>query len=533
MPVSLLNLKSSITNHKSPHMLTTKTKHNRAAILLLASLCLLTAGCSWGRTHSTEQSTQPTLAQKLNTILHTLDDTGTLVSARFIEAPSGKIIFQTDNNDYPFKPASNMKLLVSATALDHFGSNHTFKTYLAIDKQDLWIIGTGDPATGDPVIAKDQGALPTTILDQWAKALKDRGITEIKGDLLYDDLALDAYQRHPTWNLDDLQHWYAAPVSGLAFNDNCIDITVTPAELGNPANYTVMPPIQNITVINNTISGKTSESTSGDNSAGNEHNPAIVKLPGSNTYEISGTVTKQSTLKSKPVENPGAFFADALKTNLQSHGIQILGNIRRAQSHLDNQPIPSKNKTIAIHESRIEDILARINKPSQNLFAEMLCKATGRDYQRQLGKDEPGSWLNGKFAIKAFLEKANINTHPLVVADGSGLSHNNRVTTKLISSLLLHMNNHPDAVTFINSLTIGGVDGTIRKRFTNDPGKVRGKTGYISGVRALSGYIETDAGPTVVFSILYNGFSGTAKPYEKLQDEAVTLVMREYQPTKK
>ncbi len=489
-------------------------------LLIITMLCLLPA-CSWGQGRRDQQSTHHDLAQKLDTVLHALDDTGAIVSARFIELSSGNVIYQTDNNDYPFKPASNMKLLISATALDHFGADHTFKTYLAIDADNLWIIGTGDPATGDPVIAKDQGGLPTTLLDQWAQALKDRGITEIKGDLVYDDLALDAYYLHPTWNLDDLPHWYAAPVSGLAFNDNCVDITVTPAELGNPANYTVMPPVQNITVINNTISG------------GEDHAPVIVKLPGGNIYEISGPVTKKTKLKSKPVENPGEFFADALKTNLKSHGIEILGNIRRADTHLAGQPIPPKEKTVAIHESRIEDILARINKPSQNLFAEMLCKATGQDFQRQLGKNEPGSWLNGKFAIKAFLKKANINAHPLVVADGSGLSHNNRVTTKMISSLLLHMHNHPDAVVFINSLTLGGVDGTLRNRFTDVPGRVRGKTGYISGVRALSGYIETDAGPTVIFSILYNQFSGTAKPYEKLQDQAVILVMREYQPTKK
>ncbi len=494
------------------------SRNHRTATLTLALILTLLQGCSHVRTAG--RNADPTLAQKINTTLHQLDSTGAIVSARFIETPTGNVIFETENNDYPFKPASNMKLLISATALDHFGADHTFKTYLALDGDDLWIIGTGDPATGDPVIAKNQGGTPTTILDQWAQALKDQGITEIKGDLVYDDHALDGYDLHPTWNLDDLLHWYAAPVSGLAFNDNCVDITVTPADEARPANYTVMPPVQNITIINNTISG------------GEEHAPVIVKLPGGNIYEISGPVTKETALKSKPVENPGAFFSDALKTNLKSHGIEVLGQIRRADNHLDGQLIPSEEKTVAIHESRIQDILARVNKPSQNLFAEMLCKTTGRDFRRQRDLDEPGSWLNGKFAIKAFLQKASINAHPLVVADGSGLSHNNRVTTKMISSLLLYMHSHPHADAFFNSLTIGGVDGTIRRRFTEVPGKVRGKTGYISGVRALSGYIQTDAGPTVIFSIIYNEFSGSAKPYEKLQDQAVMLVLREYQPTK-
>jgi D-alanyl-D-alanine carboxypeptidase/D-alanyl-D-alanine-endopeptidase (penicillin-binding protein 4) len=493
--------------------------HNhRTVALTLALVLTLLSGCSRGR--AAEQSVDLTLADKIDTVLHRLDDTGAIVSARFLEVPSGREIYATDNADYPFKPASNMKLLISSTGLDHFGAGHTFKTYLAIDGDDLWIIGTGDPGTGDPRIATAQGGTPTTILDDWAKALKARGITEIKGDLVYDDRILDDVYVHATWHPANLLHWYAAPVSGLAFNDNCVDITVTPGEEGNPANYTVMPPVENITVINNTISG------------GDEHAPAIVKHVGGNIYEITGPVTKEAELKSKPVESPGAFFADALKTNLKYHGIQVHGTIRRADTHLDGQLVPSEDKTVAIHESRIEDILARINKPSQNLFAEMLCKTTGKDYQSQHKTDEPGSWLNGKLAIKAFLKKANINSHPLVVADGSGLSHNNRVTTQMISSLLLYMHDHPDADVFFNSLTIGGVDGTIKSRFTEVPGRVRGKTGYISGVRALSGYIETDAGPTVIFSILYNEFSGSAKPYEKLQDEAVMLVMREYQPRK-
>lgn len=498
----------------------TPVLHTRrlAPFLLFATMLLALPGCSWGQ--RAESSTHHSeLAEQIDTILHRLDDTGAIVSARFLEVPSGNVIYQTDNTDYPFKPASNMKLVISAAGLDHFGSGHTFKTYLALDGDDLWIIGTGDPATGDPVIAKQYGGTPTTILDDWAKALKDHGVTEIKGDLVYDGLALDGFDVHPTWNLSDLLHWYAAPVSGLAFNDNCVDITVTPGEDGEPADYSVMPPVENIKVINTTTSG------------GDEHAPAIVKLPGGNIYEISGPVTKEAGLKSKPVEDPGAFFADALRTNLKGHGIEVLGDIRAAEAHLDGRLIPAEDKVVAFHESKIEDILARINKPSQNLFAEMMCKALGRDFRLQHGKDEAGSWLNGKFAIKAFMKEAGINAHPLVVADGSGLSHNNRVTTKMISDLLLHMHSHPDADAFFDSLTIGGVDGTISKRFKDVAGKVRGKTGYISGVRALSGYIQTDAGPTVIFSIIYNEFSGSAKPYEKLQDEAVTLVLHEYEPS--
>ena len=463
---------------------------------------------------------QTSLAAQLDTRLHSRSDTGAIVSTRFIDADTGEVVYETPNADYPFKPASNMKLLISAAGLDHFGPEYTFKTYLAQDGEDLWIIGTGDPGTGDPKIAKKYGGDPTTMLEKWADALKAKGITEIKGDLVYDDLIFDDFDHHPSWSPSDLLHWYAAPVAGLAFNDNCVDITVTPASLGHPAKYTVMPPVENITLINNTISGNDDA----------EHNPAIAKLPGGNVYELTGTVCKETALKSKPVENPGAFFAEALRTHLKSKGMTVQGNIRRAGHHLDNKLIPDESKTVAVHETKIEDILARINKPSQNLFAEMLCKAMGHDCQLEQGENEPGSWLNGNLAIRRLLQKAGINTHPLIVADGSGLSQNNRVTARMITELLRYMHNHENADVFFNSLTIGGVDGTLRKRFTDTPFRIRGKTGLISGVRALSGYIRTDAGSTVIFSILYNQIPGPVKPYEQLQDDAVRLVMHEYAP---
>ncbi len=485
-------------------------------VLWLCVFVLLLTGCL-GR-GTVDAPTDQALDDRLDAILHRHGGSGAIVSARFLDAGSGSLIYETPNADYPFKPASNMKLLVSAAALDFYGPGHVFKTYLALDGEDLWIIGTGDPGTGDPKIAKQRDALPTTMLDEWANALVAKGITEIKGDLVYDDRVLDEVRTHPSWWPDNLLHWYAAPVTGLAFNDNCVDITVTPDSEGNPATVAVMPPVDDITIFNNTISG------------GDEHNPTIAKLPGGNIYELNGAVTKKTALKSKPVEDPGAFFADALRARLSARGITIHGDILRADGHLDGQPIPADDKCIAVHETKIEDILARINKPSQNLFAEMLCKTMGRDYQLKHGNDEPGSWLNGRLAIEDFMKRSGINTHPLVVGDGSGLSHNNRVSAKMVSDLLLAMHQHEHAEVFFDSLTIGGVDGTISKRFTDVPGRVRGKTGYISGVRALSGYIRTDSGSTVIFSILYNQIPGSVKPYEAQQDEAVRLVMRSYQP---
>ena len=147
----------------------------------------------------------------------------------------------THEPDRPVIPASNGKLPNAAAALDHFGPRHTFKTWLALDGDDLRLIGGGDPGCGDEVIATAHHAKTTTMLDEWADALNSRGVTRIKGKLYFDDGVFDDQRVSPTWSKDFLTDWYAAPVTGLTFNDNCIDVTVYPTEPGKPGRYEVVP----------------------------------------------------------------------------------------------------------------------------------------------------------------------------------------------------------------------------------------------------------------------------------------------------
>jgi hypothetical protein len=229
------------------------------------------------------------LAGRLRPLLHRLDATGAVVAARVIELPSGRELY-ADRADEAVIPASNMKLPVSAAALDRFGPDHEVKTYLAVDGDDLWLIGTGDPATGDPALAKKRNEKPTAMLDRWAAALKARGVTAVKGNLYYYDGAFEDVGVHPTWSRSYLTDWYAAPVAGLNFNDNCVDVTVRPAKAdgtaakadatqarrrgcpvggsapstapatgpatapaGPPAAFEVMPPTASVEIVNQTV----------------------------------------------------------------------------------------------------------------------------------------------------------------------------------------------------------------------------------------------------------------------------------------
>ena len=456
------------------------------------------------------------VARLLDPVLDRLVSTGAILHARVIELP-GRTELYARNANVACIPASNLKLVTSAAGLDLFGARHTFKTWLAMDGKDLWIIGTGDPAPGDYRLTKARNETPVTLLQQWATALQDRGIREIPGDLVYYDRAFEAQQTHPTWKYF-LLHWYAAPVSGLNFNDNTVDVTVFPTEPGKLARYEVMPPAQGIEVRNECRTVKEKGS------------PSIAKLAGGNIYKLSGTCDQKSDLMSKPVDDPGAFFADALRTQLAAKGIAVKGRIRRAEALLGGTLAPPPDKIVAVCETPITDVLSRINKNSQNLFAECLCKLAGREFEARQGRDVPGSWAGGSQAAHAFMKRSGIDDRALVVADGSGLSRENRVSTQLLTELLATMAERPDAEVYRASLAIAGVDGSIRDRMSDIKGRVLGKTGYIGEVSSLSGYIKTPTGGWLAYSFIYNHIPEKADDdtdvaaFTRLQDDACRVL---------
>src|SRR5260221_222015 len=211
-------------------------------------------------------------------------------------------------------PASNLKLVTTSTALDTLGPERTFPTRLALAGDDLYLIGSGDPGLGDSVIAGWAKLKPLDHFAPFAKALRDRGLTHLKGNLYYDDRAFDDQWPHPPWSKSFREFWYAAPVSGLNFNDNCIDVTVHPPAPGEPVTFDVLPPTAGIKIVNHCLTG-------------DKQTPAIKRGSDPNEYILTGTCATPAGLASKPVENPGYFTADALRTYLASQGITIDGKI--------------------------------------------------------------------------------------------------------------------------------------------------------------------------------------------------------------
>jgi D-alanyl-D-alanine carboxypeptidase/D-alanyl-D-alanine-endopeptidase (penicillin-binding protein 4) len=174
----------------------------------------------------------------------------------------------------------------------------------------------------------------------------------------------------------------------------------------------------------------------------------------------------------------------------------------------------------------MSDVIKRVNKSSQNFMAEALDKLCGEALRRDEGGRAPGtSWEAGERAARAFLVRIGVDAGPLRMVDGSGLSRQNRVTARLISDLLAAMSEHRYAKVFRESLPVGGVDGTLKKRLGAVKGRVWGKTGTIGGVRSLSGYAETVDGRTVAFSILCNDIKGDEEGFLKRIDAAAEAIV--------
>jgi len=444
------------------------------------------------------------LARRIDAIF---DGTGATAAIRVIELPSGRELYAREA-DRPVMPASNMKLVTTAMALDHFGPEHKFETKLAVAGDDLYLIGGGDPGFGDPTIATWAKRKPTDDFAPLAQALIDRGMTRVKGNLYYDDRALDEQWTHPSWSKSFREFWYAAPVSGLNFGDNCIDVTVHPTEPGKPARYEVMPPTAGVRIENNCVTG-------------DKQTAAIKRGPGPKDYIISGVCQKTAELASKPVDNPGEFTADAFRTYLATRGVTVDGRIERAAAGA-----AAKADVIATRATLVSDVIKRVNKSSQNFMAEALDKLCGEALKHEPGGDASGtSWQAGERAARAFLQRMGVDAGPLRMTDGSGLSRENRVTARLISDLLAAMSRHPHGSVYRESLPIAGVDGTLRKRLAEVKGRVQAKTGTIGGVRSLSGYAQTADGRTVAFSILCNDINRDEEAFLKKIDAAAEVIV--------
>ena len=337
---------------------------------------------------------------------------------------------------------------------------------------------------------------------------------EVPGDLVFDESVFDDQYVNATWEEVDLDNWFAAPVGGLNFNDNCVDITVTPpSRLGALVSVAIRPECSIVKVVNECRAGRSGT-------------PVLRHRHDSFEYRISERCPKRWTFGPVSFPDPGLLTADAFRTTLRRKGIACHGTLKRQRVRRADGSIPATLTVLDHHRTPIAEVLRRTGKDSQNVFAEALLKRTGYAWAQRRGLPVPqGSWAMGSRAILDVMEVAGVNVEGLAIADGSGLSRANRCTARQLTSTLSWMATQPGARLFLESLSIAGVDGSLRKRLKDVPDRVFGKTGTMRGIRTLSGYVESTSGRRFAFAVLFNGYPGPSTPYREIQDRICRILI--------
>lgn len=456
------------------------------------------------------------LAGRIGSILNGGKKSGVQYSVHVVELPDGKVLYDL-NADRSLKPASNMKLATTAAAIEMLGIDFAYRTILARRGDDLLIVGSGDPATGDPRLAGEKNEPITAIFHRWADSLRKQGIAEIAGRLLIDDSVFESTRTHPCWKPADLDNWFAAPVGGLNFNDNCVDAKIQPASKpGGKPIVQIVPHTESIRVENRCRSG-------------GKGKPSIGRKSGQDVVVLRGNCPKKTSVGPVAVHDPGMLFAGACRAALVAKGIKIGCEIKRVRIRKPDGTLPGDWTVIATHTTSLPTVVTRCNKASQNLFAECLLKTLGYHHGSTAGRPNlpEGSWTAGRAAVRRFLMKIGVSPYECVIDDGSGLSHDNRLSAAHLTSILRFMFNHAHRDVFVNSLAVSGRDGTLKHRMGKLAGQVHAKTGYVSGVRTLSGYVrDRERKNWACFSILVNGIRGSTRPYADVQDRIVQAVAK-------
>ncbi len=481
--------------------------------LLRAGLCAAMLACTLiaaGRAFASPGNEAAAgLRARLDTLLNSHGEPKVVVGARVVELPSGQVLYDR-NGSSPMIPASNMKLLIMAAAIDRLGADYHLKTVLAVRGKDLVVIGSGDPVFGDERLAQQRKETITAVFHDWAAKLQASGIRQIPGDIIIDDSVFDQQFVHPNWPDDQFQRWYEAPIGGLNFNANCTAVEVSPTSPGQPARVRFVP--------GNTLLKMENKTTTGQ-----KDTAAVNRSLSDDRIVVSGTVAKRGVLGPVTVRDPGMYFGYVLKTVLASKGIALHGNVVRQRVRLADGSLPKDCHPVAVHRTPLSDVLRRAGKDSLGMCAEALLKLLGTD-----DGSRTGSWTAGRSAVEAFLKKVGVPPGQVIVDDGSGLSRNNRLSAAAMTDVLRHIQAAPGGRFDMlrASLALAGEDGTLKKRM-RDPhtkGRVFAKTGYINGVRTLAGYVHTRSDRWLAFAIYYNQAAKT-RPLTRIQDDACRLLV--------
>jgi len=436
----------------------------------------------------------PRLKNKINNLIES-SEIDLNMGIKIVSLRDNKTLYAY-NSQKLLMPASTNKLYTCAAALHYLGNDYTFKTRVLNNNNNIVLKGGGDPD------------LKIEELDSLAKIIS-KYVKKV--DTLYvDDTFLDSLNYGEGWMWDEGPWWYAAPISALSVNDNCIDFYIEPGKIGEPARIDYSPETSYITFKNNSI-------TVADTLNFQKIEIDRDWVSNKNNFNVTGEIlntTKKDTII-RNIYDPSLFTGRIFKELLKKHGTKVNQLLKKTKDL-------SNYNEIANHKSDSLIVSAKnLMNSSDNLTAELFMKSIG-------ALDSiPGTWKTGLDSVKSFLAgQVKIDTSQIRLADGSGVSRYTLTSSDQLISLLTWIYNSKYKDDFISTLPGGGwPNSTLEKRLINEGGKVRAKTGGLSGVRNLAGYIESQKYGTVAFSILMNGYIGSSSKHKYVQNQIIKTII--------
>ncbi len=428
--------------------------------------------------------------------------------------PSGRVLYAR-NAEKDLHPASSLKLVTTAAALDAFGPAEKLRTTLETAGRldslgrilgDVYLVGRGDPSLSP----RFTNGRATAALEELAASLAAAGVRRIEGRLVGHEGLFPGERRGERWTWDDLVWCYGAEVSALAFNDNCATLTVSAGErAGDPIVVERDPATAHYRVVSTALTSP----------AGSAPGLVLQRDAGSNLIRLSGTypIGQPRWEERVAVVDPARYAATALAEVLEARGVVISGGVATS-----SDPAPANLRVLVARQSPpMAELLREVNKPSQNLYAEMLLRALGA---RVRGRGTPEA---GHEAVEDFLRRLGVPSEHWEMQDGSGLSRGDLVSAHGLVNLLAAMDRHRYAQVFRDSLPVAGVDGTLANRLKGAPteGRVQAKTGSLAHTNALAGYLTTRRGERLAFAFIVNHHTGAASGTTAI-DEAVRVLAR-------
>lgn len=425
-------------------------------------------------------------------------DTAAQVGVHVVRLSDGATLCSV-NAARPMLPASNQKILTSAVALKRLGADFSFHTQLAASGDDLVVYGDGDPTTGDSRLASAANETIYEVLDRWVDTLKAKGVAAVPGNLVIQTGIFQPPMAHPDWPIGQRQRWYSAPVAGVNFNDNCLDISFVYS--GKSVQARVEPASRFLAIDNRVKPGKRSAWSC-------RFADGLAKVT------LLGTVSKNAT-GCLAVPDPPTLFGKVLADRLALGGIELGGKVLVSADPARMRP-DKKPEVLVTETTPLSAALGRCNKYSLNMMAECLFLRSA------VADDAPATWERAaEVARKVLTGQYGLPADQFVVADGSGYSRRNRASPACITALLRALAGEP---AFVKSLAVAGVDGSLEDRLTTlgARGRILGKTGSLAGASALSGYVTDEGGQCVLaFSILVNGRTYGKKTSARATQDAI------------